>query len=223
MSTVPAIRRAFSLGEVMFTAPGLRNGFLATIMAIVLLQLTAVESVRAGEAIQAKENRLGQVAAGDRQSTDSGSMVSHTRESVGASTADEVHCLALNIYFEARSEPASGQRAVGHVVMNRVAHPGYPDTVCRVVRQGGEKVLHRCQFSWWCDGQSDVPLNRKAWDQSLRLAEQIYVGGLKDTTGGALWYHASYVKPYWSDVLRKGDRIGQHIFYLENRRSEETM
>ncbi len=223
VSIVSGIRRAFGLGEVMSTAPGLRNGYLAIIVAIFLVQLTAVETARAGDAIQAAENRVGQAAAGDRRSAMSGPAVNHTKELVDTPIADEVHCLALNIYFEARSEPASGQRAVGHVVMNRVAHPGYPDSVCRVVRQGGEKVLHRCQFSWWCDGQSDRPSNRKAWDQSLRLAEQIYLGVLKDTTGGALWYHASYVKPYWSDVLRKGDRIGQHIFYLENRRSEETL
>jgi len=136
---------------------------------------------------------------------------------------NELRCLALNIYFEARSEPESGQRAVGHVVMNRVAHPKYPDSVCKVVQQGGEKVLNRCQFSWWCDGQSDRPLNQQAWVKSLRLAWKVYFGVLEDTTGGALWYHATYVKPYWSDSLLKGNRIGQHVFYLENRKPEETL
>ena len=136
---------------------------------------------------------------------------------------DEVHCLALNIYFEARSEPEKGQRAVGHVVMNRVAHQGYPDSVCEVVRQGGEQELHRCQFSWWCDGQPDTPVDQIAWNQSLRLAREIYFGNLKDTTDGALWYHAIYVKPYWSSILRQGDKIGQHIFYLENRETGKTM
>jgi len=74
---------------------------------------------------------------------------------------NEVRCLALNIYFEARSEGEQGQLAVGHVVMNRVADRHYPSTVCNVVRQGGEKRLHRCQFSWWCDGEPDKPLNQK--------------------------------------------------------------
>ena len=75
---------------------------------------------------------------------------------------NDVHCLALNIYFEARGEPEKGQHAVGHVVMNRVAHSRYPNSVCGVVHQGGEQRLHRCQFSWWCDGQSDKPVNQKA-------------------------------------------------------------
>lgn len=146
-----------------------------------------------------------------------------TQLSTDAVVEAEVHCLALNIYFEARSEPELGQRAVGHVVMNRVAHPGYPDSVCKVVQQGGEEDLHRCQFSWWCDGQSDKPLNRKAWDKAERLAYEIYLGLSDDATDGALWYHATYVKPYWSELLRKGDRIGQHIFYLDNRRPQETL
>jgi spore germination cell wall hydrolase CwlJ-like protein len=135
----------------------------------------------------------------------------------------ELYCLALNIYFEARSEPESGQRAVGHVVMNRVAHSGYPDSVCEVVQQGGEERLHRCQFSWWCDGQSDRPVNRKAWTEAQRLAHEIYNGLSEDMTDGALWYHATYVKPYWSELLLKGDKIGQHIFYLEHRRDGETL
>ena len=129
---------------------------------------------------------------------------------------DEVHCLALNIYFEARGESEIGQQAVGHVVMNRVQHGSYPDSVCKVVQQGGEQRLYRCQFSWWCDGLSDKPVNQKAWTESFQLALNIYLGFLKDTTDGALWYHATYVTPYWSKKLLQGPKIGQHIFYLEN-------
>ena len=128
---------------------------------------------------------------------------------------NEVFCLALNIYFEARSETEQGQLAVGHVVMNRVADRHYPSTVCNVVRQGGEKRRNRCQFSWWCDGQSDKPLNQKVWLKSLQLAIAVYFGHSEDPTDGALWYHADYVNPYWSDSLVLGNRIGQHIFYLK--------
>ena len=73
--------------------------------------------------------------------------------------SDEITCLAQNIYFEARSEPVAGMLAVGHVVLNRVASDRFPDTVCKVIRQGGERRRHRCQFSWWCDGRSDKPHN----------------------------------------------------------------
>lgn len=125
----------------------------------------------------------------------------------------EIECLALNIYFEARGESKDGRLAVGHVVMNRVADPRFPSSVCEVVRQGGEAALHRCQFSWWCDGRSDRPTDIAAWDASKALARKIYWGLSEDPTGGALWYHADYVNPYWRKVFAVGPTIGRHIFY----------
>ncbi|MCG7880512.1 MAG: cell wall hydrolase [Candidatus Thiodiazotropha endolucinida] len=135
----------------------------------------------------------------------------------------EIDCLARNIYFEARSESEQGQLAVGHVVMNRVAHEGYPDSVCAVVKQGGEKRRYRCQFSWWCDGRSDIPMNKKAWQRSQDLAEAVYRGQSKDPTDGALWYHADYVNPVWSTALVLGKKIGQHLFYLSKKRPVYAM
>lgn len=136
---------------------------------------------------------------------------------------DGLECLALNIYFEARSEPALGRRAVGHVVMNRVNHDGFPNSVCGVVRQGGSRVPHRCQFSWWCDGRSDTPYNRVLWLKSLKLALEIYTGFSEDPTGGALWYHADYTKPSWSRAFQRGPKIGHHIFYRENRPKSDVL
>lgn len=130
--------------------------------------------------------------------------------------AGELQCLALNIYFEARGEPDEGMRAVGHVVMNRVLHPRFPRSVCQVVRQGGERRRYRCQFSWWCDGRSDRPRDRGAWQESRMLAYQIYVGISRDPTDGALWYHADYVRPEWGKYLKRGPKIGQHIFYQKD-------
>ena len=63
---------------------------------------------------------------------------------------EELYCLANNIYFESRNQPKLGQIAVGQVTMNRVNSPKFPNTVCGVVKQGGEK-RNRCQFSWYCD------------------------------------------------------------------------
>jgi hypothetical protein len=129
----------------------------------------------------------------------------------------EIECLAQNIYFEARSESEQGQLAVGHVVMNRVAHGHYPNSVCGVVKQGGENKRYRCQFSWWCDGRSDLPKDKKAWRRSHELAKTIYMGYAKDPTGGALWYHADYVNPKWSTALVFGKKIGHHLFYLSKK------
>ena len=127
---------------------------------------------------------------------------------------NEMTCLALNIYFEARSEPVDGMLAVGHVVLNRVAHRNFPNSICDVVRQGGEVVRHRCQFSWWCDGQSDEPRNSGAWDAARLIAWFIVNGYTEDPTSGALWYHADYVEPYWREAYLRGPQIGRHIFYL---------
>lgn len=203
--------------------PRLFDRLLFVSVVFLFSQLIRVDLAHADELIQSERVVLDQSEARGEKTLKPSMAASSVSESMSRQSRSEVHCLALNIYFEARSEPEPGQRAVGHVVMNRVAHPGYPDSVCKVVRQGGEQTLHRCQFSWWCDGQSDRPVNQKAWDQALQLAREIYLGGLKDTTDGALWYHAVYVKPYWSDILRQGDKIGQHIFYLENRHSGKTM
>jgi hypothetical protein len=131
--------------------------------------------------------------------------------------SNELQCLALNIYFEARSESIEGQHAVGHVVMNRVAHQGFPNSICAVVKQGGEENLNRCQFSWWCDGRPDKPVNQRAWLISLTLAFDIYFGNATDPTHGALWYHADYVSPKWSKALTMVTKIGQHLFYMSRK------
>ena len=128
----------------------------------------------------------------------------------------EITCLAKNIYFEARSEPDDGKRAVGHVVLNRVDDPRFPNSVCEVIKQGGDRKLNVCQFSWWCDGRSDEPENPRAWEQSKALAQSVFWGATADPTAGALWYHADYVKPRWAKALSRGPKIGRHIFYVDN-------
>ena len=55
-------------------------------------------------------------------------------DNVRIKATDEIECLALNIYHEARSESLAGQFAVADVVMNRVAHKRYPNTICGVVK-----------------------------------------------------------------------------------------
>ena len=126
---------------------------------------------------------------------------------------EELTCLAQNIYFEARSEPTAGKLAVAYVVMNRVASQYFPDTVCGVVQEGSDEVLHKCQFSWYCDGKADVVQDQDAWKEAEALASKVYWGRAEDPSGGALWYHADYVKPVWRKAFAKGPTIGHHIFY----------
>ncbi len=129
----------------------------------------------------------------------------------------ELQCMALNLYFEARGETSAGQKAVGHVVLNRVNHAGFPKSVCGVVKQGEEGKRFRCQFSWWCDGLSDQPRNQRSWRQSILVAAEVFNETNADPTHGALWYHADYVNPYWKRSMEKGPKIGKHIFYTSKK------
>ena len=121
-------------------------------------------------------------------------------------------CLALNIYFEARSEPIQGQIAIAEVTLNRVASSKYPNDVCSVVLQENKDG---CQFSWWCDGKSDHPREHNSLRTSKALAELMLKEGRYITVigDGATHYHSNDVYPYWADDLDKIRRIGKHIFY----------
>ena len=132
----------------------------------------------------------------------------------------QLSCLSLNIYHEARSESKLGQEAVGLVTMNRVYDGRYPDTVCDVVYQShvdskGRPKRNRCQFSWYCDGKSDKIHDIVAYNEIEELSASILesYGIERDITDGAVMYHASYVKPYWASSYIKTSRVDSHIFY----------
>ena len=134
-------------------------------------------------------------------------------------------CLALNTYHEAKNQSLVGQIATAQVVMNRVADDRYPNTVCEVVKQGPHRpswenpekeypVRHRCQFSWYCDGKSDIPKNEKAWKKAQDVAFLVYYNKINlDVTEGATHYHATYVRPAWARTKTRTTRIEKHIFY----------
>ncbi len=127
---------------------------------------------------------------------------------------NEKLCLAKAIYFEARSEPRDGQIAVANVILNRKSNRYYPNTVCTVVNQGA-KQRNRCQFSFACDGLSDVPRNRKSWRSSLKIASLVMKGKLRDNRmRGVTHYHADYVSPKWAKEFQRVAKIGKHIFYV---------
>jgi spore germination cell wall hydrolase CwlJ-like protein len=85
--------------------------------------------------------------------------------------APRADCLTAAIYYEAASEPDDGQRAVAQVVLNRVAHPAYPKTVCGVVYQGSERGTG-CQFTFTCDGALARKPSRYFWDRAAWRARR---------------------------------------------------
>ena len=145
-------------------------------------------------------------------------------------------CMALNIYYESRSDNLAGQYAVADVVLNRVQDSRYPNSICEVIKEGPVReswktkkdpdlpdserkynpIRNMCQFSWYCDGKSDEPKDETGWAQAQYVAGNImYNGKYRGITEGATHYHATYVKPKWR--LDRGmnhiGRIGSHIFY----------
>ena len=122
-----------------------------------------------------------------------------------------LHCLATAIYYEAASEPDAGQRAVAQVVLNRVAHPQWPNSVCGVVFQGSERP--GCQFSFACDGSmARVPV-RMWWDRAQRVAERALAGEVYAPVGLATYYHTGAVNPGWAAHQSFIGAIGAHLFY----------
>lgn len=132
----------------------------------------------------------------------------------------ELRCLQLNIYHEARSEGLIGQTSVGLVTLNRVQSPNFPDSVCEVVKQArrdaqGNLIRHKCQFSWYCDGMSDVAREPEAWEQSKLIAVALLYGMVDNWLPDVTYYHTTAVSPYWASHFTKVKIIGNHIFYKD--------
>ena len=127
-------------------------------------------------------------------------------------SVSELKCLADNIYFEGRNQPWIGQVAIGQVTLNRAKNHSFPKTICEVVKQG--YGFRKCQFSWYCDGRSDIPREKIAYSNSLKVAMFVLSESFPDVTAGSHWYHAVYInKPFWAHRMKETVRINDHIFY----------
>jgi N-acetylmuramoyl-L-alanine amidase len=127
----------------------------------------------------------------------------------------ELTCLALNVYYEARGEPLAGKYAVAEVTMNRVASRRYPGTVCEVVYEKRWDRLRKRYvgaFSWTEFDIIPHPEGEQ-WHQAREVAEAVYFGRQPPQLNGALHYHATYIRPSWTQGRQPIARIGGHVFY----------
>ncbi len=125
---------------------------------------------------------------------------SGNKVSAGRDQSGDLYLLARLISAEARGEPYIGQVAVGAVVLNRVEHPSFPNTVSAVVYQPGA-------FSCLDDGQFDQPIAESAW----RAAQEALDGS--DPSSGAIYYFNPVTATsawIWSRPLIV--QIGNHRF-----------
>ena len=130
-------------------------------------------------------------------------------------------CLAQAIYHEARGETREGQLAVANVIINRAMSKQYPSTICGVVFQNAEKGRYKCQFTFACDGRSDMGRERTAWNRSMQMAEDAFYEFQRGERPGVvpnsvLFYHTTAVAPKWSHTFNRVAAIGSHVFYSTN-------
>lgn len=130
----------------------------------------------------------------------------------------ERDCLTTAIYHEARGESDDGQWAVANVIINRAMSKQFPSTMCGVVYQNANAGKYQCQFSFACDGHSDVARERRAWAKANRIAANAFAEFQRGQRpgvlpGSALYYHTRAVSPKWSNTYRQVAQIGAHVFY----------
>jgi spore germination cell wall hydrolase CwlJ-like protein len=130
----------------------------------------------------------------------------------GETRARALECLTSAIYYEAAQQPTDGQRGVAQVVLNRVRHPAFPNSVCGVVYEGSTRPTG-CQFTFTCDGSMARAPMPALWNRARRVAEEALKGVVYAPVGLATHYHANYVVPYWASSLVKTSVEGAHIFY----------
>jgi spore germination cell wall hydrolase CwlJ-like protein len=121
-----------------------------------------------------------------------------------ASLDSELNCLAIGIYYEAKSEPLAGQLAVADVIINRTESGRFPTSVCGVVTQRG-------QFSFVRGGKLPTPPSNGQWKKALAVAQVAMKDQWDSPVPEALYFHARYVKPSWKRA-RVGS-VGNHVFY----------
>lgn len=133
-------------------------------------------------------------------------------------TAKDLRCLTQAIYYESNNQPSLGKEAVATVIVNRFYSGKYPKSICRIVYQSTIKDEKKiCQFSFTC-----YPIkkpNYKGWVEAEEIAKRVlqnrYNHVILRELNKALYFHADYVKPTWSQNKVFVKQIGQHLFYQE--------
>jgi hypothetical protein len=121
--------------------------------------------------------------------------------------SEDMKCLAGAVYFEARGEPLAGQLAVAQVIINRTEDGRFARSYCGVVAQPG-------QFSFMRGSRMpQIREDSAAWARARAIAEIAHNGLWQSEADDAVFFHARYVKPGWSERKQRLAQINTHIFY----------
>lgn len=118
----------------------------------------------------------------------------------GSVNGDDLYLLARMISAEARGESYTGQVAVGAVIINRMAHPSFPNNIYDILFQPGA-------FTSISDGQWDQPIADSAWDAARDALSGV------DPTGGAIYYYnPTTATSKWIRSRPIVATFGSHVF-----------
>lgn len=123
-------------------------------------------------------------------------------QAIHGRNASDLQLLARAINGEARGESYEGQVAVGAVILNRVKHPSFPNTIAGVIYQSGA-------FTAVSDGQINVPIDEKS---TVYKAAQDALNGWDPTNGCIYYFNPSTATSSWIWSRPIVKKIGKHNF-----------
>lgn len=133
-----------------------------------------------------------------------------TPKNVARLDPQEHECLARAMYFESNRNSSEGMIAVGTVVMNRVASPKYPSTICGVVGQ-------RRQFA---AGVLTRETPEPGFARAQAVATQVMNGARHETVAGSMYFHTAGFRIPYKDA-RYLIVAGGNAFYTRGESQED--
>lgn len=115
-------------------------------------------------------------------------------------------CMARTVFLEASNQTLRGQLAVAQVIVNRMKSATYPKSACAVVGQPGQ----------FATGEGETSADQapsRPWETAVAIARIAQEKSVAQVVPGALFFHATYVSPGWSQTHERIAQIGDHIFY----------
>ena len=120
----------------------------------------------------------------------------------GQYSSGDVDLLARVISAESRGEPYAGQVAVGAVILNRISHPSFPNTLAGVIYQPGA-------FSCLNDGGINAPVADSAYK-----AARDAINGSNPSGGAIYYYNPEKSTSKWIFSRKVITTIGKHRFAI---------
>ena len=125
----------------------------------------------------------------------------HEQSQTQTLSKEQLECLSLNAYHEARSDGEKGMLGTIFVVLNRAKDSRFPSTPCKVIAQPN-------QFEWY--GKGKTIKEPEMYDKAKQLVHEVLEGKHKDWSRGALYFNSLHKQPKGTVCTV---RIGGHSFY----------